>query len=459
MTDKLWGGRFTETGSDRVQAYGASIAADQYMIAEDIQASIAHAQMLGQQAIITAAEAAQIVAGLQAVRADFESGVATLQIAQEDVHMNVEVLLTEKIGPVAGKLHTARSRNDQVATDFHLWVANRLPNIIEAIKQFQKTLLQVATDNQATLMPGYTHLQHAQPVTFGFHLLAYVGMLTRDVERFEFNMQHAKVSPLGAAALAGTTFAIDRTMTADLLGFDDVYHNAMDAVSDRDFAIEFLQSAAILMMHLSRLSEELILWSSYEFGFVTLSDAYATGSSIMPQKKNADFAELTRGKTGRVYGDLMGLMTVMKGLPLAYNKDMQEDKQGVFETYTTIMDALFVFDGMFATLQVNRDVMSESTHNDFSNATELADYLANKGLAFREAHAIVGQLVLQGIQTQVNLQDMPLAELQKASELITDDVYQILQPMTAVERRTSVGGTAVTEVSNQIKFYQEQLGE
>lgn len=459
MTDKLWGGRFTETGSDRVQAYGASIAADQYMIAEDIQASIAHAQMLGQQAIITAAEAAQIVAGLQAVRADFESGVATLQIAQEDVHMNVEVLLTEKIGPVAGKLHTARSRNDQVATDFHLWVANRLPNIIEAIKQFQKTLLQVATDNQATLMPGYTHLQHAQPVTFGFHLLAYVGMLTRDVERFEFNMQHAKVSPLGAAALAGTTFAIDRTMTADLLGFDDVYHNAMDAVSDRDFAIEFLQSATILMMHLSRLSEELILWSSYEFGFVTLSDAYATGSSIMPQKKNADFAELTRGKTGRVYGDLMGLMTVMKGLPLAYNKDMQEDKQGVFETYTTIMDALFVFDGMFATLQVNRDVMSESTHNDFSNATELADYLANKGLAFREAHAIVGQLVLQGIQTQVNLQDMPLAELQKASELITDDVYQILQPMTAVERRTSVGGTAVTEVSNQIKFYQEQLGE
>ena len=459
MVEKLWGGRFTESGSKRAQKYGASINVDQQMIQEDIQASIAHALMLGRQGIIDDADARQIVAGLHEIWADFSANKVTLQVAHEDVHMNVEVLLTEKIGATAGKLHTARSRNDQVATDFHLWVAKRLPDVIGAIKSFQKTLLNLAEVHEATLMPGYTHLQHAQPITFGYHLLAYVGMLQRDVERFEFNIKHANLSPLGAAALAGTTFPIDRESVAAALGFDAIYHNAMDAVSDRDFAVEFLQSTSLLMMHLSRMSEEIIVWSSHEFNFVTLSDAYATGSSIMPQKKNADFAELTRGKTGRVYGDLIGLLTVMKGLPLAYNKDMQEDKRGVFEAYDTLMDALYIFNGMFATLAVNQQTMTESTHDDFSNATELADYLVTKGLPFRDAHAIVGQLVLLGIQTGVNLQEMSLADLQQASPLIDSDVFDVLRPMTAVNRRTSFGGTAVSEVRNQIKYYQEKVEE
>lgn len=457
MTDKLWGGRFTQSGAEWVQAYGASIETDQKMVVEDITASIAHAQMLGAQQIISVTEADEIVAGLQAVLVDVQAGKVDFQIAHEDIHMNIEVLLTQKIGPVAGKLHTARSRNDQVATDFHLWVTNRTPEVVTQIKTFQQTLVQLTQTNAGTLMPGYTHLQHAQPVTFGYHLLAYVAMLQRDVERFEFGLQHASLSPLGAAALAGTTFPIDRLQTAQSLGFADVYHNGMDAVSDRDFALEFLSSASILLMHLSRLSEELLLWSSFEFNFVTLSDAFSTGSSIMPQKKNADFAELTRGKTGRVYGDLIGLLTVMKGLPLAYNKDMQEDKHGVFDAYETLMDALHVFDGMFQTLKINTDVMAASTQNDFSNATELADYLASKGLPFRQAHEIVGKLVLHGVQTQTNLQDMNLADLQAASALIEADVYDVLQPLTAVNRRTSLGGTAVAEVIQQAQYYEKLI--
>ena len=326
-----------------------------------------------------------------------------------------------------------------------------------AIKQLQQVLVDKASDNVETIMPGYTHMQHAQPISYGHYLMAYFQMLQRDAERFQFNMQHTDVSPLGAAALAGTTFPIDRQLSAKYLGFSDIYHNSLDAVSDRDFVLEFLSSASILMMHLSRMCEELIYWCSYEFGYIELSDAYSTGSSIMPQKKNPDTAELIRGKTGRVYGDLMGLLTTMKGLPLAYNKDMQEDKEGVFDAVKTIIPSLKIMAGMVETLKVNQDKMEHAVHNDFSNATELADYLASKGIPFRQAHEIVGELVLKGLKTGKNLSDISLAEYQKISPLITEDVYHVLQPRVAVERRNSAGGTGFAQVEAQIKAAKELL--
>ncbi len=450
MSDKLWGGRFTAKAAEWVDEFGASIHFDQKMAAEDIEGSIAHAKMLGKQGIISTKESEKIVAGLKIINEELIAGKIEFDVKNEDIHMNIESLLTEKIGPVAGKLHTARSRNDQVATDFHLWVKHRLPHVLESLTELQEELLTLATTHAGTIMSGYTHLQHAQPITYGHYLLAYFEMFQRDYERFEFNQKHTDILPLGAAALAGTTFPIDREFVASELGFDSIYHNSLDAVSDRDFALEFLSNAAILMMHLSRMAEELILWSTYEFNYIELSDDFSTGSSIMPQKKNADFAELVRGKTGRSYGALMGLLTTMKSLPLAYNKDMQEDKEQVFDIMDTVLASVKVFTGMLSGLTVHKERMLATTQDDFSNATELADYLATKGVPFREAHAIVGQLVLTGIQSKTPLQKMALSDLQTVAPQIEEDIYDKLQSETAVNRRTSLGGTAVENVKKEI---------
>lgn len=450
MSDKLWGGRFTAKAAEWVDEFGASIHFDQKMAAEDIEGSIAHAKMLGKQGIISPEESEKIVAGLKIINEELIAGKIEFDVKNEDIHMNIESLLTEKIGPVAGKLHTARSRNDQVATDFHLWVKHRLPHVLESLTELQEELLTLATTHAGTIMSGYTHLQHAQPITYGHYLLAYFEMFQRDYERLEFNQKHTDILPLGAAALAGTTFPIDREFVASELGFDSIYHNSLDAVSDRDFALEFLSNAAILMMHLSRMAEELILWSTYEFNYIELSDDFSTGSSIMPQKKNADFAELVRGKTGRSYGALMGLLTTMKSLPLAYNKDMQEDKEQVFDIMDTVLASVKVFTGMLSGLTVHKERMLATTQDDFSNATELADYLATKGVPFREAHAIVGQLVLTGIQSKTPLQKMSLSDLQAVAPQIEEDIYDKLQSETAVNRRTSLGGTAVENVKKEI---------
>ncbi|WP_338753335.1 argininosuccinate lyase [Leuconostoc mesenteroides] len=450
MSDKLWGGRFTAKAAEWVDEFGASIHFDQKMAVEDIEGSIAHAKMLGKQGIISPEESEKIVAGLKIINEELIAGKIEFDVKNEDIHMNIESLLTEKIGPVAGKLHTARSRNDQVATDFHLWVKHRLPHVLESLTELQEELLTLATTHAGTIMSGYTHLQHAQPITYGHYLLAYFEMFQRDYERFEFNQKHTDILPLGAAALAGTTFPIDREFVASELGFDSIYHNSLDAVSDRDFALEFLSNAAILMMHLSRMAEELILWSTYEFNYIELSDDFSTGSSIMPQKKNADFAELVRGKTGRSYGALMGLLTTMKSLPLAYNKDMQEDKEQVFDIMDTVLASVKVFTGMLSGLTVHKERMLATTQDDFSNATELADYLATKGVPFREAHAIVGQLVLTGIQSKTPLQKMSLSDLQAVAPQIEEDIYDKLQSETAVNRRTSLGGTAVENVKKEI---------
>ncbi len=450
MSDKLWGGRFTAKAAEWVDEFGASIHFDQKMAAEDIEGSIVHAKMLGKQGIISPEESEKIVAGLKIINEELIAGKIEFDVKNEDIHMNIESLLTEKIGPVAGKLHTARSRNDQVATDFHLWVKHRLPHVLESLTELQEELLTLATTHAGTIMSGYTHLQHAQPITYGHYLLAYFEMFQRDYERFEFNQKHTDILPLGAAALAGTTFPIDREFVASELGFDSIYHNSLDAVSDRDFALEFLSNAAILMMHLSRMAEELILWSTYEFNYIELSDDFSTGSSIMPQKKNADFAELVRGKTGRSYGALMGLLTTMKSLPLAYNKDMQEDKEQVFDIMDTVLASVKVFTGMLSGLTVHKERMLATTQDDFSNATELADYLATKGVPFREAHAIVGQLVLTGIQSKTPLQKMSLSDLQAVAPQIEEDIYDKLQSETAVNRRTSLGGTAVENVKKEI---------
>lgn len=450
MSDKLWGGRFTAKAAEWVDEFGASIHFDQKMAAEDIEGSIAHAKMLGKQGIISPEESEKIVAGLKIINEELIAGKIEFDVKNEDIHMNIESLLTEKIGPVAGKLHTARSRNDQVATDFHLWVKHRLPHVLESLTELQEELLTLATTHAGTIMSGYTHLQHAQPITYGHYLLAYFEMFQRDYERLEFNQKHTDILPLGAAALAGTTFPIDREFVASELGFDSIYHNSLDAVSDRDFALEFLSNAAILMMHLSRMAEELILWSTYEFNYIELSDDFSTGSSIMPQKKNADFAELVRGKAGRSYGALMGLLTTMKSLPLAYNKDMQEDKEQVFDIMDTVLASVKVFTGMLSGLTVHKERMLATTQDDFSNATELADYLATKGVPFREAHAIVGQLVLTGIQSKMPLQKMSLSDLQAVAPQIEEDIYDKLQSETAVNRRTSLGGTAVENVKKEI---------
>ena len=449
---KLWGGRFEASLEKWVEEFGASISFDQKMAEFDLKGSIAHVTMLGETGIIAQEEALQIKQGLEELLEEYKAGKLEFDVSNEDIHMNIESLLTAKIGPVAGKLHTARSRNDQVATDMHLYLKAKLVEVIEKIDNLRNTLVSLADKHTYTIMPGYTHLQHAQP-------MAYYNMFTRDSERFEFNIKHTDISPLGAAALAGTTFPIDRNMTSDLMGFAKPYSNSLDAVSDRDFILEFLSNSSILMMHMTRICEEIINWCSNEFKFVTLSDTFSTGSSIMPQKKNPDMAELIRGKSGRVYGNLIGLLTVMKSLPLAYNKDLQEDKEGMFDTVETITVAIDILAGMLNTMTVNDKHMAESTEKDFSNATELADYLATKGLPFREAHEIVGKLVLECTKAGYYLQDVPLERYQEVSDLIEEDIYETLKSHTAVERRHSLGGTGFDQVKWQIKEAQQSLNK
>lgn len=454
---KLWGGRFEGTVEEWVEQFGASISFDHQLAKFDLMGSLAHVQMLGQTGILSLEEAEQIQDGLQALLRDLEAGELHFDIANEDIHMNMEVLLTEKIGPLAGKLHTARSRNDQVATDMHLYLKEQLGHVLDKLANLNSVLLDLAEKHVETIMPGYTHLQHAQPISFAHHLMAYYNMFQRDSERFAFNLKHTDLSPLGAAALAGTTFPIDRQLSSDLLGFQHPYTNSLDAVSDRDFILEFLSNASILMMHMSRFCEEIINWCSFEYQYISLSDSFSTGSSIMPQKKNPDMAELIRGKTGRVYGHLLGLLTVMKSLPLAYNKDLQEDKEGMFDTVDTILNSLDVLAGMLSSMQVNQAKMQQSTENDFSNATELADYLAEKGLPFREAHEIVGKLVLDSIKHGKNIQDWDLEKLQVYHSLIEEDIYIYLRPETAVQRRNSLGGTGFEQVKYQIEQAKKEL--
>ncbi|AYG01490.1 argininosuccinate lyase [Lactococcus allomyrinae] len=457
MVEKLWGGRFEASLNKQTEEFGASIKFEQRLAPFDLQGSLAHVKMLGEMGIISADEAGKIADGLTEVEQKLMSGQIEFKIENEDIHMNMESYLHDEIGTIAGKLHTARSRNDQVATDMHLYLKSVLTEVLSVLTELRQTIVNLAVNHVDTIMPGYTHLQHAQPISFGQHLMAYYQMFTRDFERFEFNIKHTDMNPLGAAALAGTTFPIDRALTTQLLGFDKVYTNSMDAVSDRDFILEFLSNSSLLMMHLSRLCEEILLWCSFEFQFVTLSDAYSTGSSIMPQKKNPDMAELIRGKTGRVYGNLMGLLTVMKGLPLAYNKDLQEDKEGMFDSSDTILTALSVMTGMLSTMTVNDVNMESATQKDFSNATELADYLATKGIPFREAHEIVGKLVLDCTKKGIYLQGVSLQDYQKLSMLIEQDVYEVLKSRTAVARRTSLGGTAFDSVKSQIEQAKKEL--
>lgn len=457
MVEKLWGGRFEASLDKQTEEFGASIKFEQRLAPFDLKGSLAHVKMLGETGIITTEESQKIAEGLKKVEEKLLNGQIEFKMENEDIHMNMESYLHQEIGPLAGKLHTARSRNDQVATDMHLYLKSILEAVLEALKGLRETIVKLAVNQIDTIMPGYTHLQHAQPISFGQHLMAYYQMLTRDFERFEFNVKHTDMNPLGAAALAGTTFPIDRMLTTKLLGFEKAYDNSMDAVSDRDFILEFLSNASLLMMHLSRFCEELLLWSSHEFKFVSLSDAYSTGSSIMPQKKNPDMAELIRGKTGRVYGNLTALLTVMKGLPLAYNKDLQEDKEGMFDSADTIITSLTVMNGMLSTLTVNRVNMEKSTEQDFSNATELADYLAAKGLPFRKAHELVGLLVLDCIKKGIHLQDVNLQDYQMLSPLVNEDVYEVLKSRTAVSRRNSLGGTGFESVKKQIEEAKKEL--
>lgn len=454
---KLWGGRFDGKNEAWIDAFGASISFDQQLAKYDLQGSIAHVKMLKKTGILPAADADQILSGLATLQTKVDQDALAFSVENEDIHLNMEVFLHELIGPVAGKLHTARSRNDQVATDMHLYLKEQVQEIITQVHQLRTVLVTKAEEHVYTVMPGYTHLQHAQPISFGHHLMAYYQMFKRDEERLVESLARIDVSPLGAAALAGTTFPIDRTYAAQELGFATTYANSLDAVSDRDFILEFLSNAAILMMHLSRFCEELILWCSYEYQFIELTDTFSTGSSIMPQKKNPDMAELIRGKTGRVYGDLFGLLTIMKSLPLAYNKDLQEDKEGMFDTVNTVTHCLEIFAGMIATMTVKKENMLESTQQDFSNATELADYLATKGIPFRQAHEIVGKLILTCIEKGYYLQDVPLETYQAIEPTISAEIYQKLDSVEAVKNRHSLGGTGFDQVEAQLLQAKQEL--
>lgn len=457
--DKLWGGRFTKATDKLVEEYTASIGFDQHLAEEDIEGSLAHAQMLAECGIITPEEGERIKEGLLKIRERLQKGELTFSVAHEDIHMNIEKLLIDEIGPVGGKLHTGRSRNDQVATDMHLYLRKKTNHLIQLISRVQEALVKQAEAHITTIMPGYTHLQRAQPISFAHHLLAYFWMFERDKGRLKDSLKRINWSPLGAGALAGTTFPIDRKRTAELLGFETIYPNSLDAVSDRDFILEFLACASILIMHISRLSEELVIWSSQEFQFVELDDAFCTGSSIMPQKKNPDVPELLRAKTGRIYGHLIGLLTVLKGLPLAYNKDMQEDKEGMLDTVATLEGALQLLAPMLATMQVNKDRMNQAVREDYSNATDIADYLAAKGLPFRQAHEVVGRLVLYAIQNKKYLLDLKLEEFKQFSPLFEEDVFQVLQPQEVVKARNSAGGTSFEQVKEQLKLAKEHLAD
>lgn len=459
---KLWGGRFSKNTNELVDAFNASIEFDKRLYHEDIRGSIAHAKMLAKCGIIPAEDGEKIVAGLQDILKDIEAGDFAFEVALEDIHMNVEARLTERIGSAGARLHTARSRNDQVALDMHMYMKREVVEIAELLINFEKALLSVAKEHEKTLMPGYTHLQRAQPITFAHHLLAYFNMLQRDFRRLLGVWEGADMMPLGAGAIAGTTFPIDRFYVAEQLNFGKVYGNSMDAVSDRDYVIEFLSFASMLMMHLSRLSEEFCLWSSTEFGFIELDDGFATGSSMMPQKKNPDIAELVRGKTGRVYGHLQAMLVTAKGLPLTYNKDLQEDKEGFFDAVDTVKFSLAVYRDMILTMTVNVDKMQQAVSKDFSNATDLADYLVRKGLPFRQAHEVVGKCVAYAILNNKFLPEISIEEYKEFSELFEADLLEALRPENCVAARRSYGGPAFTEnekqfaMGNKVLFEQEK---
>ncbi|WGL15140.1 argininosuccinate lyase [Microbulbifer bruguierae] len=443
---KLWGGRFSEATDAFVERFTASVMFDQRMALEDIQGSLAHAQMLSEVGVLTADEFKQIEGGLKDIAEEIKAGAFPWSVELEDVHMNIESRLTQRIGATGKKLHTGRSRNDQVATDIRLWLRNRIDQIASELTRLQTGLVDLAEQNADTIMPGFTHLQSAQPVTFGHHLLAWNEMLTRDYERLMDCRKRVNRSPLGAAALAGTSYPINRARTAELLGFDAPTENSLDSVSDRDFAIEFCAFAALLLTHLSRASEELVLWTSSQFNFIDLPDRFCTGSSIMPQKKNPDVPELVRGKTGRVNGHLIALLTLMKSQPLAYNKDNQEDKEPLFDAADTALDCLRAFADMAPALKPKKENMYAAAGKGFSTATDLADYLVRKGVAFRDAHEIVGQSVAFAIEKDCDLADLSLAELQKFSEVIGEDVFEVLTLEGSVAARDHIGGTAPNQV-------------
>lgn len=450
MSKKLWGGRFTQPTDKFVEEFTASIGFEQRLYPYDIRGSKAHAQMLARQEIITQEEAEQICAGLDGIFADIEQDKIEFSIALEDIHMNIEARLIERIGPVGGKLHTGRSRNDQVAVDIRLYLRDELDAVIAYLEALMDSLLTQAEGNLNTIMPGYTHLQTAQPVLFAHHMLAYYEMFKRDASRMHDCRARMNVMPLGAGALAGTTFPIDREWVAQQLGFDGVTRNSLDSVSDRDFAIEFCSNAATVMMHLSRLSEELILWSSADFNFIELSDAFCTGSSIMPQKKNPDVPELVRGKSGRVYGNLMSLLTLMKSLPLAYNKDMQEDKEPLFDSIDTVKGSLKIFTAMIAEMRIKVDNMRIAAARGFSTATDIADYCVRKGLPFRQAHEVVGKTVRYCIEQGKEIPELSLEEFRQFSTLIDSDIYDFVTLDASVNARTATGGTARCAVEREI---------
>ena len=447
---KLWSGRFTEPTDAFVEAFTASVEFDQRLAPYDVQGSIAHAKMLARQGIISQQERDSIVQGLQKILARIDAGEFRWSVALEDVHMNIEAALTEDIGIAGKKLHTGRSRNDQVATDVRLWLRAELVEIGTAIQRLQLALLDLAEREADTVLPGFTHLQTAQPITFGHHMLAWFEMLERDHERMRDCAGRVNVMPLGAAALAGTTYPIDRHYTAELLAFDRPAENSLDAVSDRDFAIEFAAAASILMMHLSRMSEELILWASAQFQFITLADSFCTGSSIMPQKKNPDVPELVRGKSGRIFGHLIALLSLMKSQPLAYNKDNQEDKEPLFDTADNLRGSLKVFADMLPTLKCNREAMRQAALKGFATATDLADYLVRKGLPFRDAHEVVGKAVAYCMERDCNLSELSLDELVGFADVIEDDVFECLTLEGSVAARNHIGGTAPSQVRSSI---------
>lgn len=443
---KLWKGRFLKAENSLAEEFNASINVDQRLYKQDIEGSIAHAKMLAKQGIISEDEALAIESSLLEIRRDIEAGRIDFTIEQEDIHMNIESILTERLGPAGKKLHTARSRNDQVAVDIRLYLKEEIRTVIDLLDKLNVTLTDLAKENRDTVMPGYTHLQRAQPVTLAFHLLAYREMFRRDVRRFENCYESTDSLPLGSGALAGTTYETDRDYLAETLGFSKLCLNAMDAVSDRDFALEFLSCCSIAMMHLSRFCEELILWSSSEFRFIEMDDAFSTGSSIMPQKKNPDMAELIRGKTGRVYGDLMTLLTIMKGLPLAYNKDMQEDKQPVFDAGDTLKSSLAIFTEMVKTMKVNGDIMENAAKSGFMNATDAADYLVSKGLPFRDCHEIIGRIVLYCIENKMAIEELSLEELQRFSNKFEEDIYEKIDIRACINAKKSKGSTSFESV-------------
>ena len=454
---QLWGGRFTKETDKNVYLFNASINFDKRLYKQDIEGSIAHATMLSRQGIITESEKDSIVKGLNDIRTELEDGTLEITEEYEDIHSFVEAKLTERIGDAGKKLHTGRSRNDQVALDMKLYVRNAVDNTDVLVKELQEALLKIMEENLDTYMPGFTHMQKAQPVTLAHHIGAYFEMFIRDRSRLTDIRKRMNTCPLGSGALAGTTYPLDRDFTAEFLGFDAPTGNSMDSVSDRDYIIEYLDALSIIMMHLSRFSEEIICWNSNEYRFVEIDDGFSTGSSIMPQKKNPDIAELVRGKTGRVYGALMGMLTTMKGIPLAYNKDLQEDKEGVFDAIDTVSECLEMFTGMVVTMKFRRDVMEESAKKGFTNATDAADYLVRKGMPFRDAHSVIGRLVLECIDKDKSIEEMSLEELKEISSMFDEDIYEAVSMKTCVERRLTKGAPGHKVMAETVEAYKKYL--